>query len=456
MTLNIIRTIAVVALTATAQLVQATDVFRLAGFGAISRAMGGTATAYNIGAAGMMTNPATLSLMAIGSEFHLGIDSVIPDIASKNLATRENAATDSHSYNRGPYLAPQAAYTYHYGQWAFGVGAFAQAGLGSEYGKHSFLSRANGDLATNLPNASRLLVLNIPVAVSYQVNDKLSIGMGVDAIWQGMNLQMLLGADQVGSLIGAGRVKGSLLPVLAGLPDLRGAHFDVSKNEDLASGMEAWGFSGRVGMTYKLSESTTMGMSYTMESEMEDLKGDAILTAIDGVAGNIALSGRIKLRDFRMPAHMELGFSHQFNNQWMVAVDVSQVFWKHAFKDIDVGFVADGGDNIDILLPQSYRNQTILAIGSAYSSGNWVWRIGGRIASQSLRPHTLFAVIPAIPRRRVSTGFSYMFSEGNGIHFAYSRALREDMKNRSLPATSAPIRVSHSQHNLTLTYTHSF
>jgi len=49
-----------------------TDVFRFVGFGQVSGAMGGAATAFDVGAAGMMTNPATLSLMPEGSQFYLG------------------------------------------------------------------------------------------------------------------------------------------------------------------------------------------------------------------------------------------------------------------------------------------------------------------------------------------------------------------------------------------------
>ena len=71
-----------------------------------------------------------------------------------------------------------------------------------------------------------------------------SIGGSIDAMWQGLNLDMLLGADQVGSLISAGRVSGSLLPVLGGLPDLRGAHFSLTRNAPLASGVNAWGYTG--------------------------------------------------------------------------------------------------------------------------------------------------------------------------------------------------------------------
>jgi long-chain fatty acid transport protein len=85
-------------------------------------------------------------------------------------------------------------------------------------------------LNTGLENSSRLLVLNIPFAASYQVNEKLAVGASVDAMWQGLNLDLLLGAGQVGALIGAGRVNGSLLPVLGGLPDMRGAHFSLTKN----------------------------------------------------------------------------------------------------------------------------------------------------------------------------------------------------------------------------------
>lgn len=54
-------------LATTSQMVYATDVFRMEGYGPVSRAMGGTATAYDVGAAGMMANPATLCGIGGGS-----------------------------------------------------------------------------------------------------------------------------------------------------------------------------------------------------------------------------------------------------------------------------------------------------------------------------------------------------------------------------------------------------
>ena len=453
---NAINVIAVACFASASQVAYATDVFRMEGFGPISRAMGGAATAFNVGAAGMMANPATLSLMAPGAELHMGFDLVTTDINTKDRATGERVSSDYRSNNRGPYLAPEVAYTYRNGALALGVGAFAQGGLGTEYGKNSFLSRATGDLDTGLDNSSRLLVLNIPFAASYQVNDKLTVGGSIDAMWQGLNLEMLLGANQVGALIGAGRVSGSLVPVLGGLPDLRGAHFSLTKNRPLASGVDAWGFGGRIGMTYQVSNNTLFGAAYTIESEVNDMKGRATLTAIDGVAGKIPLEGNIKVRDFQMPAKLDIGLSHRFNDQWMMAADLSQVFWKHAMKDLNVGFAADSGGTIDILLPQNYKNQTILSFGVAYQTGNWTWRGGGRIATQALRSETLLAVIPAIPRKHISVGFSYAFSKENSIDFAYTHAFKESMDNASLPNSSVPIKVSHSQDNMTIGYVHRF
>ncbi|MGE5472324.1 MAG: OmpP1/FadL family transporter [Bacteroidota bacterium] len=438
-------------------LAQATDVFRLEGFGAISRGMGGTAVAHDVGPAGMMTNPATLSLMAEGDQAMIGLDLVTTDIKVTNQTTGESVSSDTHSNNRGPYLAPEAAYTKRFGAWSFGVGAFAQGGLGTEYGNNSFLSRANGGLATGLDNSSRLLVLNIPFAASFQATDKLTIGGSIDAMWQGLNLDLLLGADQVGSLIGAGRATGSLVGALGTLPDLRGAHFSLTKDQPLGSGVDAWGYGGKLGMLYKATRDTTLGASYTFKSQMNDMEGRATLTAIDGSVGQIPFGGKIQIKDFQMPAHVDLGISQRLNSQWMVTADVSRVFWKDVMKDIKVSFVADGGGDLNILLPQDYKDQTILSLGTAYELNNQLTLRGGlRFASQALRSSTLFAVIPATPKTHLSAGLSYAFSKQSRLDFAYSHAFKETMENTSLPNTSAPIQVSHSQNNATINYSHSF
>lgn len=447
------------------RLALATDVFRLEGFGAVSRAMGGTAVAHDVGPAGMMTNPATLSLMPEDNRLMLGLDLVTTDIDVRNTASGAKASSETHSNNRGPYMAPEAAYAKRVGAWTFGVGAFAQGGLGTEYGKESFLSAGQNGTNSGLANSSRLLVLNIPFAASFQVNDQLTVGGSIDAMWQGLNLDLLLTTSQVGALLAQNRVSpsgaGSLagaLGALAGAGTLQGAHFSLTRNQFLGSGVDAWGYGGKFGLLYKATPDTTLGASYTVKSQMNDMEGNATLTAVNS-GGNITLEGKIKIQDFQMPAHADVGISHRPSAQWLLTADVSQVFWKDVMKDIKVNFVSNtplGG--VNILLPQDYKNQTILALGGAYAlDSQLTLRAGLRLASQALRSSTLFAVIPATPKTHISAGFSYAFSKQSQLDFAYSHAFKETMDNPGKNSNSAdPIQVTHAQDSATLSFRYSF
>lgn len=441
-----------------AGLAQATDVFRLEGYGAISRGMGGTAVAHDVGAAGMMTNPATLSLMQDGDQAMVGLDLVTTDIKVRNQ-NGESVSSDTHANNRGPYMAPEAAYTRRIGAWSLGVGAFAQGGLGTEYGNSSFLSRDVAGQPTGLANSSRLLVLNIPFAASFQVNDKLTVGGSLDAMWQGLNLDLLLTTNQVGSLYTSGRVNGALLDnvLLPNLAHITGAHFSLTKNQFLGSGVDAWGYGGKLGMLYKATPETTLGASYTFKSQMNDMEGSATLTAVFDTGTQLPVAGKIQIKDFQMPAHIDLGASHRLSPQWLVTADVSQVFWKDVMKDIKVAFVANGGMGLNILLPQDYKDQTILSLGTAYALNEQLTLRGGlRLATQALRSNTLFAVIPATPTKHISAGLTYALSKQSKIDFAYSHAFKETMDNAGPPNAAGPIQVTHAQNNATLNFRYSF
>ncbi len=457
------------ALTASSPVALATDVFGLEGIGAVSRAMGGTAVAQDVGPGGMLTNPATLSLDRDGSQAMVGLDLVTTDIDVRNKTTGETARSGSHGNNRGPYFAPEVAYTQRVGDLAFGIGAFARGGLGTEYGKNSFLSRGYDPISgtardTGLDNSSRLLVLDIPLAASYRVNEDFTVGASLDAMWQGLNLDLFLRTDQVGALYADGRASGGLMyPLLnmlaPGGPGLQGAHFSLSKNSPLGSGVDAWGYSGRLGMLYRVSPETRVGASYQFESQMSDMTGDAVLTAVAGDGSPMPFAGKIKIIDFRMPAKLDIGVSHRLTPQWSIAADLSRVFWKDVMKDIKVAFVANGvpGGDLSIQLPQNYRDQTILALGTSYVlSPTWTLRAGFRYATQALRGDTLFAVIPATPTKHLSLGFSYTLTPASRIDFAYSHAFREKMDNPGAPNAADPIEVKHSQNNATINYTVSF
>jgi long-chain fatty acid transport protein len=441
----------------------ATDGLLLEGIGAISRGMGGTSSAHYVGPASMMGNPATMGLSEAKSQFLFGTDIVTRDVDAVNLNTGEHVSTENYSNNRGPYVAPQFAYTTKISKWTFGAGLFAQAGLGTEYGNTSFLSR--GDIAgvghaegaeTGLDNKSRLFILDIPFAASYDLNDRFSVGASVDAKWTGLNLDYLVGGNQLNSLVGSGRASGSLLGLVGTLPDPRGVHIGVSKDKIIASGFEGWGYSGRLGLLYKLSPVTKVGMSYMFESNMNDLKGDATVTAVDGVLGNVPIQGKIRLIDFNTPAKLDIGISHQVTDKLLIAMDVSRVFWEDALKDIRVGFSSASG-SVDLAIPQDAKDQTIVAIGASYAATQKLTlRAGYRQATQPFNDDTLLALVPGIIEKHASLGFSYQLSEAGRIDAAYSHAFENSLTNRTSFNTSVPVESTLEQDNFVLSYTYSW
>ena len=441
----------------------ATEGLFLEGFGAISRGMGGTAASHYVGPASMMVNPATMGLSDTTGEVLLGFDLITTDISATNLGTGEKVSSSTRSHNRGPYVAPQIAFTSKVSNWTFGAGMFAQAGVGVEYGESSFLSR--GDIGetgyaagadTGLENASRLFILDIPLAASFKVNDDLSVGATLDAKWTGLNLDYLFGSKQLGSLIGDGRASGSLLGLVGTLPDPRGVHISVSKNKEVSSGVDGWGYSGRLGMAYKVTPKTNLGISYMFKSKMNDLKGNGTVTAVDGIVGNIPIEGQVRVLDFNSPAKLDVGVSHQFTDKFLVALDLSRVFWKDALKDIKVGFASDAGD-VDLKLPQNAKDHTIVAIGASYAATqNLTLRAGYRQATQPFNDEGLLALIPAVLKRHATIGISYQVSKSGRFDAAYSRALENSMTNQSAFNTSSAVRSSIAQDNFVFAYTHSF
>lgn len=443
-------------LVAASQVAWATEGLRLEGYGAVSRAMGGTAMAQDVGVAGMMVNPATLSIAPQGSRFSIGADVITAEIVNEDLVTGERIRSSDRGDNRGPYVAPQIGYTLNRGSWSFGIGAFALGGLGTEYGSDSFLSDGTSGTATGLENSSRLLVVDIPVALSFQINEALSVGATVDAVWSGMNLNLLLGANQVGGLIADGRVNGSLLGALATLPALDGAHLSFTRDHPLSSGADAWGVSGRLGLNWSLSEDTRFGAAYNFGTHLNDLQGGAVLTAVDQVAGQIPISGRVHVRDFQMPASLGAGVTHQLQDNWSLSLDVTRVFWRDVLKDLHVSFTSDSGDDLNLTVPQNYKDQTILAVGTDYAIYDWILRAGYRHGSEVVPDHDLFVTLPVTPTRILSAGFSYRISSHGQVDFAYSHNLEIDRTNPKNTNTGHPVRTTESQNNFVLSYTLNF
>ena len=111
----------------------ATNGMNMEGYGPISTGMGGASQALDHGTAAMAQNPATLGLMAPGARLDAAFGVLGPDVASSVPgATAKSGGTS--------YVMPAFGYARRSGSLTYGVGVFAQGGMGTDYGADSFLA----------------------------------------------------------------------------------------------------------------------------------------------------------------------------------------------------------------------------------------------------------------------------------------------------------------------------
>ncbi|MDH5393367.1 MAG: outer membrane protein transport protein, partial [Gammaproteobacteria bacterium] len=106
----------------------ATNGMLLEGYGPIAAGMGGASMAYDNGVAAVMNNPATLGLMEDGeSRLDVALGNLAPDITS-SMASMPDADSSATSF-----FMPAVGYAVRSDALTYGIGMFAQGGMGTEY-----------------------------------------------------------------------------------------------------------------------------------------------------------------------------------------------------------------------------------------------------------------------------------------------------------------------------------
>ena len=254
--------------------VYATNGMNIEGYGPIAAGMGGASMAYENGAAATMNNPATLGLMTDGqSRLELAIGFLGPDVTATAGPMEAKSGGDA-------YYMPAVGWTKKVGKISYGVGMFAQGGMGTEYDASSFLAAGTGEAVRSEVGVGRLLA---PIA--YNVNDKLTIGGTIDFVWAGMDLKMAMTGAQFldffpssfGGTQSAGTAGGTMVnafggAVMAGQIDglnpVNTARFDFSNSNDFTGEATSTGYGGKNGFVVR-EGNFTMGGTYNFSEDYE-------------------------------------------------------------------------------------------------------------------------------------------------------------------------------------------
>ena len=268
--------------------------------------------------------------------------------------------------------------------WVFGFDITTPLGLDTNYGKRTDLRY----VATK----TTVQALNISPSVGFKANDKLSLGLGVDA--QRLKAEF----NEVGGI--------------GELPSL-----DKQDENKLFD----WGFGFHAGVLYQFTPSTRVGLSYRSKIT-HHAKGASIYT--DPSAG-ITRSTNLKTT-LIMPATTMLSYYQDINKMfaWMASATYSQwgAFNKLVLKNA-AGEDASGNPitNLTISAPQHFRNTWNLALGTIITlNPRWQLKAGIGYDESPVRTRYRTVQVPDRNHRAFSLGTHYQPTKALGFDLGWT------------------------------------
>lgn len=389
----------------------ATNGYMLIGFGAKSRAMGGTGVANNNGAMAAAFNPATM--IDSGTRFDIGAELFVPPRA----VTHQSGIlgyTDEQS-NHDLFMIPSMGLTYEWNE-KMNVGfAFIGAGLKTEYNQSATSDSCNSVNSGQIPNYSvcppTFYDPNITVTPSPEAGVELMQMQFIPSIAYKVHKNHTLGASLV---------IGYQIFRAEGLQAFEDLGFTASSGN-----MTDMGWERSLGGGYRLGwlgsfvdDKLRVGVNYSSRVWMEKFERYENLFAEQG--------------DFDIPENYSIGVAYDFTPKWTAAFDIQQVNYS------DVRSVANPGPavtapitgNLFELCPGSdktscklggynglgfgWTDQTIYKLGVDWTvNEKWNARAGWNYGESPIpEDQVLFNMLaPATPEHHLTLGGGYFFTE---------------------------------------------
>lgn len=284
--------------------------------------------------------------------------------------------------------------------WFVGLGIGAPFGLETEYD--------DGWVGRYHSKKFSIKSININPSVAYKVNDRLSLGAGIN--WLQLDADYRRNGPAAG-LIGQlpGGMGNPLAPALLGAPDLE-AHAKLKG--------DGWGWN--LGLLYQLTPDTRLGLSYRSKVKL-DVDGDTNLYNPTPVPlpTHFDASASVELPDTAI-----FSVVHDLNDRWQLLADVSWTGWG-SIKSLKID---NGNPAFNDELDLRFRDTWRVALGANYKL-NQQWTLKGGVAwdqspvdSSTYRPTSL----PDNDRYWVSVGAQYHFNDRTVIDIGYAHLFLRD------------------------------
>ncbi len=412
-------------------------------FGLIEQNASGLGNAYAGAAAAaedastIYFNPAGLSLLPAGKHVVLGVSVVqpsakfgdggslpsgtgIPGAVPAALRPLGGTGGDAGDLALIPhfYFAMDVAK-----DWKLGIGVGAPFGLKTEYSA-DWLGRFQGI-------KSDLQTVNINPTLAWRVNDKVSLGLGLN--YQHLDAELTSAVPTVASTFGG------VLPVAGAATAIAAANAIPAANAEgnvAISGTDsAWGYN--FGGMFKLSNQTRLGIAYRSSIEYH-VSGTANFSGIPAglpaaVAAGLA-SGGVGL-DIKMPDSVSLALNHQLNSKWTLLGDVSWTGWA---KISELKIVRDNGATLN-LTPENFRNTLRAGFGASYRyNDRWTSKVGIAYDQTPVNDTDRTVRLPDSDRTWLAIGAQYRPTKNYTLDIGYTHLFMKDAPiNQNAGSTAA-------------------
>jgi long-chain fatty acid transport protein len=395
-----------------------------AGFGLIDNSVANMGNAYAGAAASaedastIWFNPAGMAELEDGTHISAGVHVVKPTAeftnngSVNNLTASPITGTNSTS-DKGAYIPNVYAVKPLTNKVKLGVGVNAPYGLETNYDAN-WVGRYNA-IKSNMKS------ININPSVSYKVNDKVSLGAGVNAQYIDAELTSAVDLATV----------------------TRGA---ITQDGKATITGDDWSYGYNMGALFKPTTKTKVGLSYRSKMN-HTLKGTATYDLPAGTPAALvaALSNKDAQAAANLPESLSLSVAHKVNDKVEVLGDITRTNWS-SFKELRVINPADG--STITVTPENWKDVNRYSLGMNYKySDRLKLRTGVALDKEPIPSATdRTPRIPGNDRKWLSVGANYKLNKGMSVDVGYSHLFVKDMDINNTNTTRI------SSHTLNGTY----
>ena len=401
---------------------------QMIGFSAESTALAGSGHVAIADTSSINTNPAAMSLIQ-GTRFDFSAAPLQAflhhsDVFGNNNVAGQNNVTILGDVGFATRFASLPGLT-------VGAGIFTQGGFGTEF------RNLNTAFGSRDDTFSFLRYLKFAVGLSYEVTEKLSIGIAPSVGYSDISLQLFPGTSVAPS---------------PGLPN-GFAGLDIHDNCARNGGLGPLGdecpsdvvFSVKVGAMYRALPWLTVGATYTSPATFKYTDGEATLNFSAFGLGNVNYHARVS--GIKWPQQVDVSMAARPTEQLLVALTTSWINWD-SLNNVDV--TATNPNNplapsqVKLRIPFNWKDEIVLAFGLSYAAiqeqswkntDRFVLRIGYNYCNNPIPKETLSPLAPLILEHHFTGGFGWRFTEKWAFDLGAIYALKNSVTytNPSLP-----------------------